>query len=113
MVNHLLNEAQLAGEKTALGFITTKNNEVAHHYPITENSSEEDIKHILQTITDNNEQVYAVYRSHDSAQHQRLSAMITDPDVLQLVISLDIKGVLQLRGFQQSQLPHEIELTIQ
>lgn len=107
MVNALLHEAQLAGEKPALGIITKKQQAIEQHYPIADNSDDTKLEQTLSKIKHHQETIFAIYRSHDSATHQALSAKLTNANIMQLVISQDIKGVLQLLADQQ-----EIELTI-
>lgn len=112
MVNALLHEAQKAGEKPALGLITKKHDDISHHYPVNTNSSSTEIDQVFDKITSNDENIFAIYRSHDSATHQALSNKLADANIMQLVISQDIKGVLQINTDQANQNQQEIELTI-
>ena len=112
MVNALLHQAQLAGDKAALGIISQKQGGISHHYPIEANSNAENIKRILSKIKSNNENVYAIYRSHDSVEHKALNDALNEKDILQLVISLDIKGVLQISGYTKNKHLQEIQLTL-
>jgi hypothetical protein len=112
MVNALLHQAQLAGKKTALGLITEKNNQVISHYPFSESINSSDIKKTLEKIQNNNEQIFAVYRSGDNEQHKLLNKVVDNKNLLQMSISQDIKGVLQLTGEHEKTGANEIQLLI-
>ncbi|NOX27849.1 MAG: hypothetical protein GXP21_06650 [Gammaproteobacteria bacterium] len=112
MVNALLHQAQLAGKKTALGLITEKNNQVIGHYPFSESINSSDIKKTLAEIQNNNEQIFAVYRSGDNEQHKLLNKAVDNKNLLQMSISQDIKGVLQLTGEHEKTGANEIQLLI-
>lgn len=112
LVNELLHEAQLADQKPALGLISRRDGAVIAHYPIARDASEDDIRGLLAQLETRGEHVWAIYRSHDCEQHETLTRIVNDDEVLQLVISLDIKGVLQLSGYQHEHPPQEIALTL-
>lgn len=112
MVNALLHQAQLAGKKIALGLITEKNNQVIDHYPFSENIDPSAVEKTLEEIQNNNEQIFAVYRSGDNEQHKLLNKVLNSENLLQLSISQDIKGVLQLTGEHEKTGANEIQLLI-
>ena len=110
MVNDLLHEAQLAGTGPAQGIITTKNNEICNHYPITGSSDKNDVQKTLAEISSDGENVLAIYSSNSGATHKLLTETINNNEVSQFVISQDIKGVLQLDSDKAQNT--DIELTI-
>ncbi|MBL4852383.1 MAG: hypothetical protein JKY90_08945 [Gammaproteobacteria bacterium] len=112
MVNALLHQAQLAGKNSALGLITEKDNKIIGYYPVNESVSSDDIGKILKKIQRNKEQIFAVYRSGNSKQYELLSKVLDEENLLQLSISQDIKGVLQLTGLHGKSKAHEIQLLI-
>jgi len=112
MVNALLHQAQLAGKNSALGLITEKDNKIIEYYPVNESVSSDGIGKILKEIQRNKEQIFAVYRSGNSKQYELLNQALDEENLLQLSISQDIKGVLQLTGLHGKSKAHEIQLLI-
>jgi len=112
MVNALLHQAQLAGKNSALGLITEKDNQIVDHYPFNEGVGSADIEKTLKKIQRNKEQLFAVYRSGNSKQYELLNQALDEENLLQLSISQDIKGVLQLTGLHGKSKAHEIQLLI-
>ncbi|PCH64609.1 MAG: hypothetical protein COC09_01305 [Gammaproteobacteria bacterium] len=112
MVNALLHQAQLAGKESALGLISEKDKHIVAHYPIDQSANESVIKKTLATIKNNGEHVFAVYTSNKNSAHETVNKLLTQHNLLQLVISQDIKGVLQLTSGQQHSDTQEIQLLI-
>ena len=111
LVNQLLTEAQNSPGAEVCGLIG-KSRDGSHCYPIT-NVAEDpahqflldgaELFNAIRKMSERGEKPYAIYHSHPtapaypSATDQRWAAY---PDYLYLIISLDITGVLQIRGFQ-------------
>ena len=122
LVNQLLTEAQKspgaevcgligrAGAGAGAGAGTSDNG--SHCYPISNVAADPAHEFLLDAaeqvdamrrMRERDEELYAIYHSHPDAPaypsptDQRLAAY---PGVLYLIISLDITGVLQMRGFQ-------------
>lgn len=114
LVNQLLTEAQKHPGTEVCGLVG-QSTASSHCYPIS-NTAEDPSREFLldaaeqieamRQMRERGEQLYAIYHSHPdspaypSPTDQRLAAY---PGVLYLIISLDITGVLQMRGFQLDQ----------
>jgi len=111
LVNQLLTEAQKSPNVEVCGLVG-KSSIGSHCYPITNVAEDPTHQFLLdgaeqveamRKMRERGEKPYAIYHSHPtapaypSATDQRLAAY---PDYLYLIISLDITGVLQIRGFQ-------------
>jgi len=112
MVNTLLHQAQLADKNTVMGLITKKDQKIADHYPIALSTNSSSFQQTLEQIKNNNEHLFAVYSSNGDSEHAAIKQLLAEQDLLQLTISQDIKGVLQLTGLQQQSIPQEIQLLI-
>lgn len=89
----LLAEAQKADDRPVAGIIAARNHEPVAVYPA---AGALPAPHTGETL-------WAVYRSHPAAGWEpsagELSAL-GPPEALHLIVSLDTKGVLQLRGWK-------------
>jgi proteasome lid subunit RPN8/RPN11 len=70
----------------------------------------------LKAMREGNEDLFAIYHSHPTAPAIPSSIdleLAAYPEVLTLIISLDTKGVLEMRGFYiNQQTAREIPLTL-
>lgn len=111
IVNKLMTLAQQDSEVETCGLISAKNNKPFQVYPV-ENIAEEKQnlfemnpeKQIaaMKTMRDKNESLFAIYHSHPHAPAEPSKPDIklaNYPDALYLIISLNTKGVLELKGF--------------
>lgn len=108
----LLHLAQVSPEQEVCGLIGSINNKASSCYPI-ENTAEQpenrfqlDAKqqiNAISTMREKNETLFAIYHSHPttpafpSATDIKLA---TYPEAVYLIISLNTKGVLEIRGFK-------------
>jgi [CysO sulfur-carrier protein]-S-L-cysteine hydrolase len=123
ITNQLLHLAQISPDYEVCGLIGSKNGLPIHCYPI-KNTAEHPQKHFLldagQQISamtkmrELGENIFAIYHSHPtssalpSTNDLELAAY---PDVLYLIISLNTKGILEMRGFKiQQKTAKEISL---
>lgn len=111
LVNELLHLAQLSPELEICGFIGQKNNQY-NCYPV-ENIADNPATQFLmepakqlvamKAIREDDEELFAIFHSHPtapaipSASDLELSAY---PDAYYLIISLNTKGVLEMRCFK-------------
>ncbi len=118
LINQMLHHAQLFPETEVCGLIGARNQKPVSCYPIknvAENASlryEMDPSEQLASIRHMrtvDEQLFAIYHSHP---HTEALPSLTDikmanyPEALYLIISLNTKGVLEIRGFRlQPELP--------
>lgn len=112
IVQSLLHHAQQTPTQEVCGLISSQNNKPYHCYPIKNTAQQPecffnlDSQQQIQTMSqmrENNEQLFAIYHSHPKTP---AIPSITDieqanyPDALYIIISLNIKGVLQLRAYK-------------
>jgi len=111
IVNQLLTYAQHDPELETCGLVGASNDTPAHVYPI-ENIAEEKqrlfemdpAKQIaaMKLMRDRDESLFAIYHSHPHASAEPSLLDIQQasyPDAVYLIISLNTKGVLEMKGF--------------
>jgi len=92
----LLAEAQKATDREVAGVVAARGAEPVTVYPATGREA-------LASLADRGETLWAVYRSHPAAGWKPSAADLAasgHPEALHLIVSLDTKGVLQLRGWK-------------
>ena len=112
IANQLLHFAQISPETEVCGLLGSQNNHPVNCYPIAntsatpENRFEMDGKqHIaaMAKMRDRNEDLFAIYHSHPTAPAVPSKTDLeraTYPEALYLIISLNTKGILEMRGFR-------------
>jgi [CysO sulfur-carrier protein]-S-L-cysteine hydrolase len=125
LTNQLLHLAQLSPDLEICGLVGSKNSIPSTCYPIANIAEQPQQRFLLdakQQITamaemrNQGEELFAIYHSHPKAPAQPsiydLEAAAY-PYVLYLIISLNIKGVLEMRGFRiNQQKAQEVVLTL-
>jgi proteasome lid subunit RPN8/RPN11 len=112
LVNQILHHAQSLPEQEVCGLIGAHKQKPVSCYPI-QNIADNPSNHYemqaseqleaMRTMQHANEQLFAIYHSHP---HTQALPSPTDlelanyPEVLYLIISLNTKGVLEMRGFR-------------
>lgn len=112
ITNQLLHHAQISPDYEVCGLIGSKNGLPTHCYPIN-NIAENPQKRFLlddrQQISamakmrELGEDLFAIYHSHPTAPAQPSTydlELSTYPEALYLIISLNTKGILEMRGFK-------------
>lgn len=111
LVNELLHQAQLGADCEICGLIGARDGVAQHCYPVPNIAVEPQQRFImdpktqidaLRQIRARGETLFAIYHSHPTApaapsMMDRKEAGY--PEALYLIISLDTKGVLEMRGF--------------
>ena len=112
IVNKLLHHAQSEPDQEICGLIGAHNNRPTHCYPFKNCAEQPQQNYLLdaeeqitamKTMRDHNQDLFAIYHSHPhseaypSLKDQEMAAY---PDCYYLIISLNTKGVLQLRAFK-------------
>jgi proteasome lid subunit RPN8/RPN11 len=112
LTQQLLHHAQSSPESEVCGLISAKNSQPYHCYPINNVASQPESKFLLDaqqqiaaqvTMREKGEELFAIYHSHPTAPalpSKTDIALAHSPDILHLIISLNIKGVLEMRGFK-------------
>lgn len=125
LTSELLHLAQISPDAEICGLISSKNNEPIRCYPI-ENTAKNPQNNFLlnakqqiatmKKMRENGEQLFAVYHSHPTApacpSALDLEMAITE-NVLHFIISLNTKGILELRAFRiENQNATEVRITL-
>jgi proteasome lid subunit RPN8/RPN11 len=125
LANQLLHLAQLSPDREVCGLVSSQNGVPYRCYPVA-NVAEQPAQRFLldaaaqiaalKAMREGNEDLFAIYHSHPTAPAIPSSIdleLAAYPEVLTLIISLDTKGVLEMRGFYiNQQTAREIPLTL-
>jgi [CysO sulfur-carrier protein]-S-L-cysteine hydrolase len=125
LTNQLLHLAQLSPDYEICGLVGSKNGIPCTCYPIDNVAEQPQQKFLLDAkqqiaalrdMRDQDEDLFAIYHSHPKAPAEPSSYDLEAavyPDALCLIISLNIKGVLEMRGFKiRPQGTQEVVLTL-
>ena len=111
IIQQLLDHAQSSVEIEVCGLIGAKDGNVQSCYPVKNSDANPQCKFTLdaaeqisvfKNLREKGEELFAIYHSHpDSEAYPSATdlALANYPDVLYLIISLNTKGLLILRGF--------------
>jgi len=112
LVNHILHQAQVSPHTEVCGLITAKQGRPQRCIPVPNVSDQPqrlfamDPKSqidALRNVREQNEELFGIYHSHP---HSPAEPSDTDldqagyPDALYVIVSLNTKGVLEMRGFR-------------
>ena len=115
ITNQLLHLAQISPDDEVCGLIGGNNGLATHCYPIKNIAEHPQQRFLLDAaqqisamakMRELGEELFAIYHSHPAAPAQPSSAdleLAAYPDVLYLIISLNTKGILEMRGFKIDQ----------
>ena len=126
ITKQLLHLAQISPSIEVCGLIGGKNGLPSSCYPI-KNSAIQSQQHFqldasqqisaMTKMRNQGEQLFAIYHSHPSAPATPSMSdleLASYPEALYLIISLNTKGILEMRGFKLDQkYPREIALSLQ
>lgn len=111
LVNEILTQAQHSPELEICGLIAGKDGQASRCYPVSNSAPQPERRYqmepkgqidAMRQMRENGEALIAIYHSHP---HTPATPSATDieeasyPDAVYLIISLDIKGVLQMSAF--------------
>lgn len=112
LVNQLLHQAQLAADREVCGLIGAHEGEPAHCYPVANVAPAPEVRYAMdpkgqigamRQMRERGEELFAIYHSHPASPALPSAMDIEEtryPGVLYLIISLNTKGVLEMRGFR-------------
>lgn len=112
LVNQLLHYAQSFPDTEVCGLVGAKDGLPASCYPVRNIAEPPQIRfsldpeqHIaaLRRMEERGETLYAIFHSHPAAPAEPSTTdleLAAYPDALYLIVSLNTKGVLELRGFR-------------
>jgi proteasome lid subunit RPN8/RPN11 len=125
LINGMLSHAQHSPETEVCGLIASTADGQFQAYPVANVATEAD--HLFQMdptaqidamrrMREAGEELFAIYHSHPHGPAEPSARDLAEaayPDALYLIISLDTKGVLELRGFRLHQEQVDtVELTV-
>lgn len=111
IIQQLLHHAQSFTEVEVCGLIGAKDGNAQSCYPVKNSDANPQSKftldaaeqiRVFKNLRKEEEQLFAIYHSHPQSEAYPSAAdlaLVNYPDVLYLIISLNTKGVLELRGF--------------
>lgn len=112
ITNQLLHQAQQSPDTEICGLIGSSNGIPVHCYAVS-NASEQPQQRFtldpqqqiaaLAAMRERGEQLFAIYHSHPTAPAEPSQTDLEQaayPEALHLIISLNTKGVLEMRGFK-------------
>ena len=125
LTNQLLHLAQLSPDLEVCGLIGGKNGLPTHCYPVKNVAEHPQQRFLLDAgeqisamakMRELGEDLFAIYHSHPATPAQPSTTdleMSAYPEALYLIISLNTKGILEMRGFKINQkTAQEIPLTL-
>lgn len=112
LVNQILHHAQGAPDREVCGLIGAKNQLPTHSYPVNNISdtpatrfrmdAEAQIE-AMRRMREQDEDLFAIYHSHPTSPPVPSATDLAEsayPEAYHFIVSLNIKGVLEMRGFQ-------------
>ncbi len=125
ITNQLLHLAQISPDLEVCGLIGSKNGLPSSCYPVNNIADQPRQRFQLDAsqqisamakMRDQGEQLFAIYHSHPTAPATPSPTdleLASYPEALYLIISLNTKGILEMRGFKIAhQLAQEIALSL-
>ena len=112
LVNQILHHAQASPELEICGLIGAKDGIPYSCHPVANAATNPQVRfqldpagqiEALRQIRETGEELFAIFHSHPTAPAEPSPADLAEaayPDALYLVISLNTKGVLEMRGFR-------------
>lgn len=112
LINRLLHHAQSFPGLEICGLIGAQAGIPSSCYPVKNIANDPSIRYTMdphgqidamRQIRDNNEEMFAIYHSHPTtpAEPSKTDLDLAEyPKALQLIISLNTKGVLEIRGYR-------------
>jgi proteasome lid subunit RPN8/RPN11 len=112
LIQQLLHHAQNSPDSEICGLIGVKNGVPCRCYPVDNSADQPKDKFLLDAqqqiaaqvaMRNKGEELFAIYHSHPTAPalpSQTDIALANQPEALHLIISLNTKGVLEMRGFR-------------
>jgi len=112
LTNQLLHLAQLSPDLEVCGLVSSKNGVPSHCYPVANVAEQPRQRFLLDAgqqisamakMRELGEELFAIYHSHPTAPAEPSTHDLEQaayPKALYLIISLNTKGILEMRGFK-------------
>ncbi|RMG28256.1 MAG: M67 family peptidase [Gammaproteobacteria bacterium] len=126
VVNRLLAEAQAHPETEVCGLIGARDGHAVSVYPVANVASDpgrlfdmdpRGLVDAMRTLRERGETLFAIYHSHPHAPAEPSATDLRElayPEAVYLIISLDTRGVLQMRAWRlRDGRPEEAELDLE
>jgi proteasome lid subunit RPN8/RPN11 len=113
LVNCILTQAQHQPETETCGLLGARNGEAVRYYPVKNIAADPATRFemdpqqqidVMKTLRNNDEQLLAIVHSHPHSPPVPSAADMEEygyPDAYYLIVSMDVKGVLEMRGYKQ------------
>ncbi len=124
LVNQILHHAQSSPEREVCGLIGARDGIPHSCHPVANAAATPQVRfqldpagqiQAMRQIRENGEELFAIFHSHPAAPAEPSPTDLAEavyPDALYLVISLDTKGVLEMRGFRIGEDKSVAEVTL-
>ena len=126
LVNQLLHYAQSSPDLEICGLVGGKDGAPATCYPVRNAAEQPERRYLLdaeehiaalRAMRERGEELFAIFHSHPQAPAEPSATdleLAAYPEALYLIVSLNTKGVLELRGFRidASRTVEEVELLL-
>ncbi len=125
ITNQLLHQAQLSPDAEICGLIGSLNGTPVNCYAVANTSEQPQLRFMLDpkqqiaamaAMREHGEELFAIYHSHPTTPAEPSPTdleMAAYPEALYLIISLNTKGVLELRGFRiVERKAHEVAISL-
>ncbi len=112
IVNRILTHVQQEPEREVCGFLAARGDEICSWYPVRNIAGDAAIRFemepreqiaALRQMRERGEELFAIYHSHPSAPARPSASDLAEagyPEALYLIVSLDTKGVLEMRAYR-------------
>lgn len=112
VVNHILQHAQSAIDEEVCGLIGARHDQTLRCYPVANVAAHPQRRYrmdprqqidALRQMREAGETLFAIYHSHPHGPAEPSAIDLDEAaytDALYIIVSLDIKGVLEMRGFR-------------
>jgi len=112
LTNQLLHLAQLSPDLEVCGLVSSQNGVPSHCYPVANVAEQPRQRFLLDAgqqisamakMRELGEKLFAIYHSHPTAPAEPSTHDLEQaayPEALYLIISLNTKGILEMRGFK-------------
>jgi len=123
LINQLLTHAQSGKGDEVCGFIASRNGKPIKTYPIANIATPADKRFemepraqigAIQIMREQDEEIFAIYHSHPTSAAAPSQSDIDEfsyPEALSLIISLNTRGVLEMRIYRMMS-DHAVEVAI-
>lgn len=113
VVNRILAQAQQQPDTETCGLLGARNGEAARYYPVKNIAADPATRFemdprqqisVMKTLRENDEQLLAIVHSHPHSPPEPSATDLEEfgyPDAYYLIVSLDVKGVLEMRGYKR------------